>query len=145
MASLRIGPGTILPGQGRPGEGRKGQPAIARPRSGDDLTDGDAPLPEQSIRRDNLLTRITEAHLPVVVLDAPAGYGKSTLLGQLAEEDQRPVSWIALNRLHDEPALLLGSLLGALLPPEELEENLLGGPLDHPAFLSAVVLPRLAR
>lgn len=143
-SNLRIGPGITHPVLEVSGRHQKGPPSIPHPRSNDSSVDGENPSSERSVRRGELLVRINADH-PIVVLDAPAGYGKSTLLTQMAETDHRPVSWIALNRLHDEPALLMGSLLGALLPPEELEENLLGGPLDHPAFLSSVVLPRLAR
>src|SRR3954466_11120626 len=63
------------------------------------------------VRRDDLLMRLRRnAELPVVVVDAPAGYGKTTLLRQWSAEDPRPVRWLSLTPLHDDPALLLSSL-----------------------------------
>src|SRR3954471_7956883 len=75
---------------------------------------------EGFVRRDDLLARLRRnAELPVVVLDAPAGYGTTTILRQWAAEDPRPVRWVSLNPLHDDPALLLSSLLGAVHTPED--------------------------
>jgi LuxR family maltose regulon positive regulatory protein len=49
----------------------------------------------------------------VVGVTAPAGYGKSTLLAQWAEEDDRPIGWVSLNRFDDDPAALLSLLASA--------------------------------
>ena len=35
-------------------------------------------------------------HIPVVLLSAPAGYGKTTLLALWAERDERPFAWVTL-------------------------------------------------
>ena len=43
----------------------------------------------------------------VVGISAPAGYGKSTFLAQWARSDDRPVAWVSLDRLDDDPAVLL--------------------------------------
>jgi LuxR family maltose regulon positive regulatory protein len=49
----------------------------------------------------------------VVGVSAPAGYGKSTLLAQWARSDDRRVAWVSLDRLDDDPAVLLTLLATA--------------------------------
>lgn len=50
----------------------------------------------------------------VFLLSAPAGFGKSTLLGQWAEETAVPVAWYTLDTSDDDPAVLLTGLAEAL-------------------------------
>ncbi len=98
------------------------------------------------VPRTGLLARIrAEPGLPILVLDAPAGFGKTTLLRQLAEDDTRSVRWLALRAWHDDPALLFSSLLGALVAPDPVPPELMCGPLDSPGLLTSLVLPRLAK
>jgi LuxR family maltose regulon positive regulatory protein len=48
-----------------------------------------------TVRRDRLVRRLVlSSEVPFVVLSAPAGYGKSTLLCQWAERDERDFVWI---------------------------------------------------
>ena len=49
----------------------------------------------------------------MVGVTAPAGYGKSTLLAQWAEAEDRRVGWVSLDRLDDDPAALLSVLAAA--------------------------------
>ncbi len=49
----------------------------------------------------------------VVGVSAPAGYGKSTLLAQWARMESRPVAWVSLDRLDDDPSALLTLLATA--------------------------------
>ena len=49
----------------------------------------------------------------VVGVTAPAGYGKSTLLAEWAEAEDRPVGWVSLDRLDDDPAVLVSVLAAA--------------------------------
>ena len=46
---------------------------------------------------------------PVWVL-AGAGYGKSTLLAQWANEDPRPAAWVRLSKMHNDPTVLMSDL-----------------------------------
>jgi hypothetical protein len=48
-----------------------------------------------------------------VGVTAPAGYGKSTLPVEWATGEDRPVAWVALDRLDDDPAVLLTLLASA--------------------------------
>jgi LuxR family maltose regulon positive regulatory protein len=47
---------------------------------------------------------------PVVLLLAPAGYGKTTLLCAWAESDERPFAWVTLDEADNDPACLEASV-----------------------------------
>ena len=49
----------------------------------------------------------------MVGVTAPAGYGKSTLLAQWADMEDRHVGWVTLDRHDDDPAALLSVLASA--------------------------------
>ncbi|KRC63141.1 hypothetical protein ASE14_00310 [Agromyces sp. Root81] len=49
----------------------------------------------------------------VVGITAPAGYGKSTMLAEWAASEDRPVAWASIDRLDDDPAVLLSLLATA--------------------------------
>ena len=46
------------------------------------------------IARPSLVERLIESDAPLVVICAPAGYGKTTLVRQWAAEDERPFAWL---------------------------------------------------
>jgi LuxR family transcriptional regulator, maltose regulon positive regulatory protein len=52
--------------------------------------------------------------IPVVVVVAPAGYGKTTVLSQWAEHDPRSFAWMRLEPRHDDPATLAACIDDAL-------------------------------
>ncbi len=66
-----------------------------------------------SVSRARLIDRARASEKRVVGITAPAGYGKSTLLAQWVEAEQRPVGWVSLDRLDDDPSALLGLLASA--------------------------------
>ena len=49
----------------------------------------------------------------VVAVTAPAGYGKSTLLAEWADGEDRQVAWVSLDRFDDDPAVMLTLLASA--------------------------------
>ena len=51
--------------------------------------------------------------LPAFLYWAPAGYGKSTFLGEWARAEDRRVAWVSLDRLDDDPAALVAVLAHA--------------------------------
>jgi LuxR family maltose regulon positive regulatory protein len=68
-----------------------------------------------SVRRDRLLGRLEqERHRPLILLTAPAGYGKTTLLAQWVAESRRPCAWVTLDRADDDPETLAASIESAL-------------------------------
>ncbi len=67
----------------------------------------------QVVSRAGLIDATRASGLRVVGVTAPPGYGKSTLLAEWAERDPRPVAWVTLDRLDDDPARLLVVLASA--------------------------------
>src|SRR5271167_1173832 len=67
------------------------------------------------VRRTALLERLrAQQTVPVVTIFAPAGYGKSTLLAQVAKSDERPVSLISLEEGDNDPVVLAAHLAEGL-------------------------------
>jgi LuxR family maltose regulon positive regulatory protein len=68
------------------------------------------------VRRSRLLARLdaVAGRVPVIVLAAPAGYGKTTALRQWAATGDRPVGWVGLDATDDDPARLAGHVALAL-------------------------------
>ena len=67
-----------------------------------------------TVLRAGLLDRLTASREPLILVSAPAGYGKTTLLRQWVQRDERPVAWVQLEALHDDPVALLCYLADAL-------------------------------
>ncbi|MFE6964400.1 AAA family ATPase [Agromyces sp. NPDC057679] len=66
-----------------------------------------------SVSRRRLIDRARSSGAPLVSLAAPAGYGKSTLVREWAERDDRVLVWVSLDRFDDDPAALIAVLAGA--------------------------------
>ncbi len=96
------------------------------------------------VSRPQLLARIQEAaDASLVLLTAPPGYGKTTLLSEWAAADERSFAWVDLGRAESDGAALLTAIVEALAEIEPAAAEplaLLKEPMPH---LSAVV-PRLA-
>jgi len=56
--------------------------------------------------------------VPLVLIAAPAGYGKSTLLCEWARADERPFAWVTLDEGDDDIAHLLSAMSQAIKPVE---------------------------
>jgi LuxR family transcriptional regulator, maltose regulon positive regulatory protein len=50
----------------------------------------------------------------VALIAAPAGYGKTTLLGEWASHDQRTFAWVTVDERHDDPSSFLVAITDAL-------------------------------
>ncbi len=73
-----------------------------------------APLPRAgTVSRRSLIDTARGSNCRVVGVTAPAGYGKSTLLAEWAEAEDRRVAWASLDRFDDDPAALLSVLASA--------------------------------
>ena len=88
-------------------------------------------------------TRLTEKLLAVlnqpgtlVLLSGPAGFGKSTLLGEFVAQLQRPVAWVSLDEGDNDPVRFWSYLIAAFqsVRPEigEFALELLKSPLPLP-------------
>src|SRR5262245_26937916 len=72
---------------------------------------GRAPI----VRRDRLVERLVGSRdSAVVVIGAPAGFGKSTVLGAWSEDDPRPFARLTLEGRHDDPVALTQSIASAV-------------------------------
>ncbi|HYO19197.1 MAG TPA: hypothetical protein VES02_11100, partial [Dermatophilaceae bacterium] len=97
------------------------------------------------VRRHRLLADLSEDHSELVLVLAPAGFGKTILMSQWATSAGRPLAWATVTEGDADPVVLMSTLLAALgtsgagvVPP--------GGVLtaDEPAF-SRRVLPQFQR
>jgi LuxR family maltose regulon positive regulatory protein len=107
-----------------------------------------APERRGQVQRGQLLARLdaVAGRVPVIVLAAPAGYGKTTALRQWAATCSRPVAWASLDPADDDPARLAGHLARALhdLPmPAAIADRLARIPATDPATAPARLLRAL--
>ena len=72
------------------------------------------PVSAQFLSRERLVRRLTTATTPLVLVRAPAGYGKSTLLAQWAVVETRPLAWVGLDRSESDSVLFWRYVVGAL-------------------------------
>ena len=67
------------------------------------------------VPRTRLVARLADRNgPPVVSLVAPPGYGKTTSLAQWAAQEERPVAWLTIDDLDNDPAILLSYLAATL-------------------------------
>jgi LuxR family maltose regulon positive regulatory protein len=75
------------------------------------------------IPRPTLTSKLAGITTPIVVVSAPAGFGKSTSVAQWAAQDARPVAWLSLDARDNDAYVLLSYLHVALdaiapMPPD---------------------------
>jgi LuxR family transcriptional regulator, maltose regulon positive regulatory protein len=80
----------------------------------------------------------------VVLVSAPAGYGKSTLVAQWCDLDSRAGCWVQLGHGDNDPVVLLLNLTAALEPPGAADGELLQELSRSTPRIDEVVLPLLA-
>lgn len=102
-------------------------------------TSGDAAVPRRLVEQ-----RLTDAAaVPIVVVHAGAGYGKTTTLVQWARSSGRPVAWLSLDGNDNDPITLLTYVAAALDRQVGIDETVFQA-LDSPGLsLEAAVIPRL--
>ena len=99
-------------------------------------------LRSNTIERTALLGRLASHRGPVLVV-APAGFGKSTLLGQWRQAAELPLAWVSLDATDNDPVLFWNYVVAALQavqPAAPLTPP--AGPLGEQDFVDAIV-PRL--
>jgi len=89
-----------------------------------------APRPN-AVRRERLLSRLEEGEesgpRKLILVSAPAGYGKTTLLGDWLSGRRGSVAWLSLDEADNDPARFLAYLVAALRTVEErIGESALG-------------------
>jgi LuxR family maltose regulon positive regulatory protein len=80
---------------------------------------------EGLIQRPRLLGRLIDGRdTPLVLLAAPAGYGKTSLLADWAVQDERPSAWLSLEPWHDYPLELVRAIVASLEDIEPVDTHL---------------------
>ena len=74
---------------------------------------------------------------------APAGYGKTTLLSQWAARDARPFAWVSVDERDNDPRVLLKHVAAALDRIEPIDAGVVGA-LESPGRVWGAVVPRLS-
>jgi LuxR family maltose regulon positive regulatory protein len=72
-----------------------------------------------AVTRRDVVERLATASTPVVLVEAPAGYGKTTAVGQWVTGDPRPTAWLTLGAAGDDATWLTAEIERALesVPP----------------------------
>jgi LuxR family maltose regulon positive regulatory protein len=101
---------------------------------------------EGIVPRAGLLEQLVRSSdTPVVLLVASAGYGKSTLLTQWADADERSFAWLSVTPQLRDPAVLLAEVADALHLIEPIDSRTRARLTTPGADYTSVRLPRLAR
>ncbi len=81
-----------------------------------------------AVSRPRLIDRLNDGlHGQLTLISAPAGFGKTTVLGEWVAGCGQPVAWLSLDEADDEPTRFLAYLIGALHPIlPHVGEKLLG-------------------
>ena len=106
-----------------------------------------APPPPRSgdVVRQAILARAATEHVcRIVLIDGPAGYGKTTLAAQVCARDDRPAAWITLRDSDNDPVRFLTRLMCALAEAGGIDPRLRPpGLAATSAQAAAELLPRL--
>jgi len=78
-----------------------------------------------TVSRTALVNHLRATAEPIVILTAPAGYGKTTVLAQWAARDSRPFAWVSVDDRDNDPIVLLRHVALALHGIEPLPQNVL--------------------
>lgn len=114
--------------------------AALDPPAGGDVATGRQP---GEVARPRLIRKLSGAGTPVILLNAPSGYGKSVLIDQWREDDVRPFTSVLLGEQHNDPALLLASIMEALGRIEPVSPDVMAALNSPSPSIESVVLPRL--
>ena len=107
-----------------------------------------APEPRDGwVERPELVGRLARARAKLVLVDAPAGYGKTTLVAQWrgSAAEGRPFAWVSLDADDNDPVSLWSHVVHALhrACPQLCAQPLLEALRARPADIAGVMLPLL--
>ena len=98
-----------------------------------------------TVRRSPLIERLARGDSrPVVLMVAPPGYGKTTLLSQWAERSDRAFAWVSVDEADDDPKVLLSYVAEALDAVEPIDERVFDALASPGSSVTGSVVPRLA-
>jgi LuxR family transcriptional regulator, maltose regulon positive regulatory protein len=96
-----------------------------------------------TVLRERLVGRLGASPVPIMAVVAPAGFGKTTLLGQWAEQDARPFAWLSIDRFDNDPVVLLTYVAEALDRIEPIGPAVFEALGSPDVSVLATVVPRL--
>jgi LuxR family transcriptional regulator, maltose regulon positive regulatory protein len=98
-----------------------------------------------AVPRTALVNRLRAAGaFPIVLVVAPAGYGKTTLLSQWAVRDVRPFAWVSVDDRDDDPVVLLKHVAAAIDQIDPLGEHVVEA-FERPGeSIWDAIVPRLS-
>jgi LuxR family maltose regulon positive regulatory protein len=95
--------------------------------------------------RVDLVERVLADERQVIVVTAPAGYGKSTFLRQWAEREERPVAWVSLEATDDDESIVVDYIANALERAGSMAASQVSrAPVDTRGALRTAALTQLA-
>ncbi|WP_344737601.1 AAA family ATPase [Microbacterium awajiense] len=104
-------------------------------------------LPPGSVSRRAVIGRAARSDARVIAVSAPAGFGKTTLLAEWAQLEEREIAWVSLDAGDDDPTALLTLLASACAAFSPLAESAIAqmrgvgvAPLARAAPLLSAVL-----
>ncbi len=104
------------------------------------------PLLAGTVSRTALVNRLRAAGaFPLVLVVAPAGYGKTTLLSQWATRDARPFAWVSIDEHDNDPVAFLRHVAAALDQVESVPASALEPLREDEKSAPTRALPRLAK
>jgi LuxR family maltose regulon positive regulatory protein len=115
---------TLTPGAAAPGPGSPHDEIVPRPR---------------------LVHRLAAARTPLALVAAPAGYGKTTLLGEWDRCDERPFAWVTIDAAHNESGAVAQAVELALDRAVPVEPRIRVAPTRTRRSSPPVTLARVAR
>ena len=104
----------------------------------------DGPHGGSMVPRRRLVERLIEGNQTrLVLIDAPAGFGKSTVLAEWERADPRPFAWLTLSERHNDPVLLTESIAGAVAEVTPVGEDVYRALNGSKEGTLKVAVPRL--
>jgi LuxR family maltose regulon positive regulatory protein len=104
-----------------------------------------APHPRPGLVPRPVLVERVRTGEPVVVLSAPAGYGKTTLLAEWAGAEERSVAWLTITEGDNDLATFVAYVVRALDEVEPFSPETLASITAAGAHGPTVLVPRLGR
>jgi len=104
------------------------------------------PIPRRApvLRRGLVDCLIGSRDMPIVAVFAGPGYGKTTLIAQWADAEERPFAWVSLDKRDNDPVVFLTYVAVAFDRVEPLPPVVFEGLSTPGAGTETVLVPRLA-
>jgi LuxR family maltose regulon positive regulatory protein len=96
------------------------------------------------VSRTALVERLLASRAPITAVVAPPGYGKTTVLAQWSERNERGSAWVSLDSRDNDLAVLLGYLASALDRVEPIDTAVLRSLTSPGMVATAGAIPLFA-